>query len=157
MKVCIRYFNQREDAVEVLNQGFLKILLNLKDYDQDRSFDNWANSITIRTCIDEYRKRKKYRELVQPVENYELLEPEFKPVYNEIIEQLGQEEVDMILEVLTDEERLVLNLYEFEGFSHQEIAARLKVSERSTKRYLQRAKMKLRDELEKKVKTQTKV
>jgi RNA polymerase sigma factor (sigma-70 family) len=157
MKVCIRYFNQREDAVEVLNQSFLKILLSLKDYQRDRSFTNWINSITLRTCIDEYRKKKRYRDMVDQVENYETLEPEFKPVYNEVIESLSQEEVDQILKVLSDEECLVFNLYEFEGYSHQEIAQQLEVSERSSKRYLQRAKLKLRDELERKADIQTKV
>lgn len=157
MKVCIRYFSQREDAVEVLNQGFLKVLLSLKEYDRNRSFENWINSITIRTCIDEYRKRKKYSEMVDSVENYETLEPEYRPVYDEIIEELSQEEVDRILEVLSGEERLVFNLFEFEGYSHEEIADQLHVSVRSSKRYLQRAKMKLRDELEQKMKTKTKV
>lgn len=153
MRVCIRYFNQREDAVEVLNQSFLKVLLSLNEYDKARSFESWINTITIRTCIDEYRKRKRYREMVDAVENYESLEPEFKPVYNEVIKELSQAEVDQILEVLSGEERFVFNLFEFEGYSHEEIAQQLGVSERSSKRYLHRAKLKLRDELEQRINT----
>lgn len=155
MKICIRYFSQREDAVAVLNQGFLKILLNLKDFDRERNFENWSFSIAIRTCIDEYRKQRKFNELHSSVESYQEIEPEFKPVYNDIIDELSQAEVDRMLSFLSDEEKFVFNLFEFEGYSHQEIAQKLGVSERSSKRYLQRAKDKLKEELEKKIRTKT--
>lgn len=157
MKVCARYFHQREDAVEVLNQGFLKVLLNLKDFDRTRSFENWTSSITIRTCIDEYRKRKQYKEMIDQVENYDALEAKFKPVYNDVIKDLSQAEVDRILSMLDADERFVFNLFEFEGYSHEEIAEKLKVSVRSSKRYLHRAKEKLRAELERKVDLKHKV
>ena len=157
MRVCVRYFNQREEAVAVLNEGFLKILLSLKEYSLQGSFENWTRTIVIRTCIDEYRKKKKYVEMIEPVDNYDSVEAEFKPVYNQVIENLSQSEVDKILETLNGHERFVFSLYEFEGYTHDEIAAQLGVSIRSSKRYLQRAKLKLRDQLEKKIESKTEV
>ncbi len=157
MKICIRYFKHREDAVSVLNQSFLKVLQNLEDYDQTRSWENWISSITIRTCIDEYRKHKKYKDLVDGVDNYDHLEATFKPVYNDIIVKLSQEEVDSMLGLLTSEEKFVFNLFEFESYTHEEIAAQLDVSVRSSKRYLQKARVKLRAELEARIKKKSKV
>ena len=157
MKVCIRYFKQREEAMETLNQSYLKILLSLDEFDKGRSFVNWSSSIAIRTCIDEYRKKKRYREQVEILEDYDIVEPLFKPVYNDAIRRMSQEEVDALLAGLSEEERMVFNLFEFEGFTHQEIAKQLGVSDRSSKRYLNKAKEKLRSLLEQKVDSKTKV
>ena len=62
MGVCLRYQKNREDAEEVLNQGFLKILLNLDKYNTKIPFEAWIRRVMINTVIDEYRKDKKSNE-----------------------------------------------------------------------------------------------
>ena len=64
---------------------------------------------------------------------------------NSVEQALEVEEVDLILSQIPDNERLVFNLYEMEGYSHKEIAAQLGVSERSSKRYLAKAKLNLKE------------
>src|SRR5688572_1334106 len=62
MPICSRYGRQEDDAVDLLNRGFYKILSNLGAYDQDKPFDKWAKSILINTIIDEFRANKNERE-----------------------------------------------------------------------------------------------
>ena len=59
MGVCIRYVKQEDQAVALLNMGFLKILNNLDRYRSEVPFEAWARRIMINTVIDEYRKNKK--------------------------------------------------------------------------------------------------
>ena len=56
MRICVRYQRNTDDAVALLNDGFLKILLGLESYDKNRSFISWINTLMIRTAIDLYRK-----------------------------------------------------------------------------------------------------
>jgi RNA polymerase sigma-70 factor (ECF subfamily) len=62
MGICFRYTVNKEDAEELLNQAFLKILLNLDKYNQDISFIAWIKRVAINVVIDDYRKNKKYKE-----------------------------------------------------------------------------------------------
>ncbi|MEZ4849456.1 MAG: sigma-70 family RNA polymerase sigma factor [Bacteroidia bacterium] len=64
MGVCIRYMKNEEDAVEVLNMGFLKILKNLEKKKTNVPFEAWIRRIMINTIIDEYRKNKKRLEAI---------------------------------------------------------------------------------------------
>ena len=104
-------------------------------------FTPWIRTITIRTAIDAHRAK-----IRRPEDNYGDnwpvdAEPE---VLNHAVEQADIEHIERALSALDEGERLVFNLYEMEGFTHQEIAAELNCSERTCRRYLQSAKEKLR-------------
>ena len=58
MSVCVRYFRQRCDAESALNQGFLKILMNIEKFDNAKPFAGWIKRIMINSIIDEYRKKQ---------------------------------------------------------------------------------------------------
>ena len=70
MSICYRYVNSTEEAKEMLNIGFLKVLTNLDKYKPEIPFKMWIRRIMINTLIDEYRKKKLHNERVQYVESY---------------------------------------------------------------------------------------
>jgi RNA polymerase sigma-70 factor (ECF subfamily) len=72
-----------------------------------------------------------------------------KMVANDAIVEMSVDDIHKMIEKLDDEERVVFNLFEIDGYSHQEIAQELKVSERTSKRYLASARMNLKKMLSK--------
>ncbi len=151
MLTCVKFQRNREDAVALLNEGFLKVLLNLHKYDFKRDFFPWISTIMVRTAIDHYRKSKDYKETIDlQVDVYTYSGHCDAVSQNEVIEKMEQDEVDNLLHSLPENEKMVFNLFEMEGYSHKEVADLLNISLRSSKRYLQSAKARLRERLEKK-------
>lgn len=148
MKVCRRYKRQDEDARSLANACYLKILLNLEKYDLDQPFLPWAMTVAIRTCIDELRKNKSYNEQIMLSDEERPFRDDFNDsVHNDINESISAEEVELIMAALPDRQKLVFNLFEFEGYKHEEIAEMLEISVRTSKRLLQTARMTLRERL----------
>lgn len=150
MRTCKRYKRNREDALALLNDGFLKILLNLKSYDSKQEFFPWASTVMVRIAIDEYRKSRAYQSDTDFFDSdLELEQLNMHNTHSQLVNQMTAKEVqDMIFE-LPENERVVFNLYEWEGYKHQEIAEKLGVTERTTKRYLKSAKANLKKMIEK--------
>src|SRR5215471_12200592 len=66
MAICDRYASNQEDAVEIINDGFLKIFREIKNYqpaysDVVSSFKGWLRKIMIYTAIDHFRKYHKHQ------------------------------------------------------------------------------------------------
>lgn len=138
MAICLRYQKNREDAVALLNEAFLKILTHLHLFDASKPFLTWAGTITVRTAIDLHRKNIKTQ--------HDYLDDQHTPE-QDIIAVAGSLNLEEILEIVQQlpiSERLVFNLFEMEGFAHQEIALQLNISERSSKRLLHNAKIRLK-------------
>lgn len=148
MLTCNRYKKNREDALALLNAGFLKILTNLDKYDDNQSFMPWASTIMVRTAIDDFRKNKAQKlEMVYCETEEELEGSSSEDFYHDVVSAMSAEEIKKLIFDLPDNERLVFTLHEMEGYKHHEIAAELGVTERSTKRYLKSAKKMLQDVL----------
>jgi RNA polymerase sigma-70 factor (ECF subfamily) len=151
MRTCNRYKRNREDAVALLNDGFLKVLLNLESYDVNQEFFPWISTIMVRTAIDDFRKHKTYQKETDFKEtDAELEKASSNNGQLDLVNQLSADDIKELIFGLPEKERLVFTLYEMEGYKHQEIAKQLEVTERSTKRYLKNAKTLLRSALEKK-------
>lgn len=138
MAVCLRYIRNREDALEVLHTGFLKVFQNISGYDESKSaLFSWIQTIMVRTAIDFLRKRNS---LADAVEITEATEPEIEA---EVLINKSGEEILYFLKQLSDTTATVFNLYVVEGFNHKEISHLLKMSEGTSKWHLSEAKKKL--------------
>lgn len=148
LAICFRYKRNREDAVALLNEGFLKVLLNLKEYDESRDFFSWIATIMVNSAIDDFRKNKTYQQQTDFKEaDADFEEIEIGRGLAGILDEIEAEDVKEMIFNLPENERLVFSLYEFEGYKHQEIAEKLNCSERSSKRYLASAKKILKEKL----------
>jgi RNA polymerase sigma factor (sigma-70 family) len=138
MGVGLRYCANRDDALEVVNDGFIKIFNSLNIYSPDKPFKAWLRKIIVNTAIDKNRKEKKH------TWNTDLQLAE--QVINEasVIELLNARDILNLLDKLPQLHRIVFNLYEIDGYSHDEIAAMLAISASSSRVYLSRGKEQLR-------------
>lgn len=139
LKVALRYAKNREEAVEILNDAFLKVLLTLDKYNVDLPFRPWLHKILVNTAIDYLRSNKgflNYQELST------LEESQIEAGYHHFPE--SDSEVLPIIQQLPPAYRAVFNLYVMEGYKHKEIAKILGITESTSKSNLTRAKEKLR-------------
>jgi RNA polymerase sigma factor (sigma-70 family) len=145
MGVATRYFKDRNIAREVVNDSFIKAFKTMYDFrhnnditDFEKMFKAWLAKITVRTALDKIRANKT---VLTYVEEYE----EVKTAHVEVEQKLFAEDIMKLLHALPDLHRTVFNLYEIEGYSHDEIAGMLSIPVSSSRTYLTRAKYKLRE------------
>jgi len=133
--VCLRYMNSREEAQDVLQDGFLKIFTKIASYNFEGSFEGWLRRIIVNTALEQLRKNKSKFE-----ERFDESNHPQRPVTNSAEGKLEMEELIRALHQLALGYRTVFNLYVIEGFSHAEIAEQLGISEATSKSQLSRAK-----------------
>jgi RNA polymerase sigma-70 factor (ECF subfamily) len=137
--VCKRYLTNAMDAEDVLMEGFLKVFLGIRDYNEEGSFEGWMRRIFVNECLMKLRKRKIEFSLAD--EAILVAEPAT------ILEQLSSEEIQQLIIQLPDGFRTVFNLYAIEGYTHAEIAAQLGISEGTSKSQLSRARVLLQQKI----------
>ncbi len=143
MSICMRYATDREEAREMLNLGFFKILTNLKKYQLETSFKSWIHKVMLNTLIDEYRKKKVHKEHVKYVESYEEIEDCAE--VNSALVKMDVEQIHALIIKLPPVSRKVFNLYAIDGFSHKEIAGLLGISEGTSRWHLNFSRNKLQE------------
>jgi RNA polymerase sigma-70 factor (ECF subfamily) len=144
MAICDRYTNNQEDAVEILNDGILKIFREVHHYqpaysDVISSFKGWLRKIMVYTAIDHFRKNQKHK-VVTELDNvvYQL-----EAVNEDAIDKLSHEEIIRAIQELSPGYRTVLNLFIIEGLSHEEISNKLGISTGTSKSNLSKARRQL--------------
>lgn len=140
MSLCVRYVRDRNDAVEVLNDAFLKVFKQLSRYDPARAvLYTWMRTIMINSALDRLRKQKAIRDREMLPENVE--EP---GIDNEALSKLSGDELLSMIHRLPITTRLVFNLYVVDGYAHKEIAAMLTISEGTSRWHLNDARRQLK-------------
>ena len=143
MSICLRYSNDREEAREMLNLGFFKILSNLKKYQLETSFKAWVQRVMVNTLIDEYRKKKVQKEHVQYVEDYDQIEEDTE--VNNALVKMDVEQIHALIVKLPPVSQKVFNMYAIDGFSHKEIAGMLGITEGTSRWHLNASRQKLQE------------
>lgn len=141
MSVCLRYTRTRDEATEVLNDGFMKVFTKTEKYDPNKSFKGWLRRIMINTALDQYRQQSKhyFHEDVEAAEN--------ATDNGTVLNRLAYEELIVLVQQLTPAYRMVFNLYVIDGYTHEEIAGQLNISIGTSKSNLVRAREQLRNML----------
>ena len=143
MGVCLRYSTNQDDALDILHEGFIKILNNIHKYQPGTSLVAWMRRIIVNTAIDYYRMQSRRRT--------EDLENAYSVQSNDpdALSQLTVQEIIRCIQQLSPAYRSVFNLYVVEGFSHKEIADILEITESTSRSNLVKARSKLKDLLAK--------
>ncbi len=140
--MILLYVRHREDAQDVLQDGFIQIFKKLELYDPAKGkFETWARKVMVNMCLQHLRKHKKWKGIVDL--NEAILSVKASYEISGIASMDLQDLYDVIYK-LPDGYRLVFNLYVVEGYSHKEIASMLEISENTSKSQLSKAKSKLR-------------
>ena len=149
MAVCLRYERNEADAASVLNLSFLKILRHLDRYEVSVPFEAWTRRIVINTIIDEFRKNREVRELIQNVDFNAPAAPSGDRVEWSLAEaQFEAEQLEQLVQQLPAVSRKVFNLFAIDGYSHGEIAELLGISVNTSKWHLSFARRRLRELLQ---------
>lgn len=142
MTICLRYTNNEDDAVEVLNNGFLKVFQNINRFDADRAgLYTWMRTIMVNSCLDFIKKKTK----TEP--HCELTDAADVHVPAEVINRLKAVELLQLIRSLPPATAAVFNLYVIEGYSHKEIARLLSISDGTSKWHLNEARKQLQQKL----------
>ena len=146
MGVCLRYSNNRDDALDILHEGFIKVFNNLSKYQPGTSLSAWMRRIMVNTAIDFYRKSIRRRtEDIETAYDLSTSDPD-------AVSQCTEKEILESIQTLSPAYRSVFNLYVIEGYSHREIANQLGITESTSRSNLVKARTKLKGILAKKFK-----
>jgi RNA polymerase sigma-70 factor (ECF subfamily) len=138
--VCARYFQDIEEAEDALQDGFVKVFSNISAFRGEGSFEGWIRRIMVNTSINLHRKNLKH------YYHLELGDKELKMVDENLsYDQLEVQDLLKLIQSLPNGYRIVFNLFEIEGYSHQEIADQLGVSVNTSKSQLLKARRKLQE------------
>jgi RNA polymerase sigma factor (sigma-70 family) len=145
MTICQRYTNNYEDAVEILNDGFLKIFKEIQHYkpaytDVVGSFVGWLRKIMTYTAIDHYRRNRKHQ-IVTYLDNTSSYLPS---VNEDAVEKLTHKEIIKAVQNLSPAYQTAFNLFVIGGLTHEEIAKKMGISIGTSKSNLSKAKKQLR-------------
>jgi len=147
MSVCSRYSNNKEDSESLLNQSFLKVLMNIKNYRQEVPFKLWIRKITVNTIIDEFRKNKKIKQNTLTVDFQNSVENNVLFEINNYLKKIDAQEIFDLISQLPEMSKTVFNMFVVDGYSHKEIAETLDIPEGTSRWQLNSAKEELKKKL----------
>lgn len=140
LAVCYRFGHNREDAEDMLQEGFIKVFLQIHTFENRGAFEGWIRRIVVHTCINILKKNKKFNESV------DIIHATGVQVREESVPAIIQaKQVVECIRLLPIGYRTVLNLYAVEGYSHREISNMLDIEESTSRSQYTRAKAMLED------------
>ncbi len=141
--VCLRYSSNLEEAEDVLQEGFIKVFTKITDFSCDGSLEGWIRRIMVNTSLDSIRKNTKF------LKDISIDKVDFQMGSNDfIIEQLNANDLLLLINSMPDGYKVIFNMFAIEGYSHNDIAKTLGISESTSKSQYLRAKGYLRGKLE---------
>ena len=136
LAVCLRYCRNQEDARDLLQDGFFKVLTKIKTFKGNSKLETWMTRVFINLALNKLRQgRNKYY--------HEEFEQKHESSISEAEEELPQRDPKDVLRAvqeLPEIYRIVINMYAVDGMSHKEISTALGITEGSSKSRLSRAR-----------------
>lgn len=142
--VCLRYATDKAEAEDILQDSFLKIFFNIKDFSGTGSFIGWLRKVAVNTAITHYHKNLKFRYHIE-IEEYVSVETGISSFEEDLF---TSDELYRVLNDLPTGYRMVFNLYAVEGYKHKEIAEMLGIDTNTSKSQYSRAKAAIREKLD---------
>jgi RNA polymerase sigma factor (sigma-70 family) len=140
LAVCYRFGHNREDAEDMLQEGFIKVFLQIHTFEKRGAFEGWITRIIVHTCINILKKNKKFNDSVDLIHATSIHNRE-----ESVPSIIQAKQVVECIRTLPMGYRTVLNLYAIEGYNHKEIAEMLDIEESTSRSQFTRAKAMLED------------
>jgi RNA polymerase sigma factor (sigma-70 family) len=138
--MCLRYMKNEADAMDILNDGFLKVFLKIDKYEDKNNLEGWIRRVVYNTLVDHIRKNQKYTRFMV-FDEYDA------PLKDQANSNLFEEDLMKEIDRLPKTTKDVFKLYAIEGYNHSEIAEMLEMSEGTSRWYLSEARKKLKEKL----------
>lgn len=133
--VCLRYSKDNNEAEDNLQDGFIRVFMKISQFGFKGSFEGWMRRIMVNTSLEKFRRNNH----LYPVED--MIAFESVQVPEQTISAISADDLLKIIQELPPRYRMVFNLYAIEGYSHQEIAKLMKITEGTSKSNLSRARV----------------
>ena len=140
--VCLRYMGNRDDAEDILQEGFITLFSKIGTYSGEGSFEGWARKIFINTALMSLRKTDALKLSGELSEAWNLSSEGATQIQN-----IGYKELMKLIADLPAGYRTVFNMYVIEGYSHKEIADELGINVVTSRSQLQRARVMLQEKI----------
>ena len=137
LRMCYRHTKDQHEALEIVNNGFLKVFQKLDTYSKTGSFEGWIRKIVFRCLSDFFRSKNRAIRFLE-------LDGRDSEKMTTVLDDLYLEDLLGVIELLPDLSRKVFSLYAIEGYSHKEIAEQLNMKEGTSKWYLSEARKQLK-------------
>jgi RNA polymerase sigma-70 factor (ECF subfamily) len=144
--VCLRYVKNRDDAMDILHDGFIKVFSSLDGFRFTGSLEGWIRRIMVHTAINYYNRR-----LSKKSNNFEEISGYAENNTPDAISEMSASELIAHVQQLPDGYRMVFNLFAIEGYQHDEIAEMLNISQNTSKTQLMKARRMLMSKIKNKV------
>ena len=142
LAIVRRYIKDEEEAMDVLNQGYIKIFKKIDQYHFGNSFEGWCKRIVINSALDHLRSNKRYKDIF----SFEAIMPTYQ-VYNDGLNNMSISELMSIIDTISPVSKVVFNMFAIDGFSHKEIADHLSISVGTSKWHLSSARKQIQAKL----------
>jgi RNA polymerase sigma-70 factor (ECF subfamily) len=143
LAVCARYMKDQSETEDVFQIGMVKVFNKLSDFKAEGPLEGWIRRIMVNSCLDQLRKNQRF------VTDKNIDDVSYRiEVKEEISSQLMAEDLIALIQKMPAGYRVVFNLFAIEGYSHQEIAEQLNISESTSKSQYLRARAYLRQRIE---------
>ena len=145
MALCFRFARDRNEAEDILQEGFTRVFTKLHLFNGDGSFESWMKRVIINTAL-KYRERHIVRHNYTEIEHVHVFDKT-----PSIIEEISKDEILQLIQQLPDGYRTVFNLYVLEGYSHKDIGKMLNIGESTSRSQLVKARTILKQKLTNKI------
>lgn len=140
--ICMRYTKERQEAEDILQESFVKVFNNIKNFRKESSLETWIKRIVINTALNSQRSKI----YLYPMVDVDLMQP--APDKEIILSDYNFQDLLKLIQALPSGCQVIFNLHAIEGYQHKEIATMIGVSEGTVKSQYSRAKTLLQNKIE---------
>lgn len=145
MSICLRFAANESDAMDLLHDGYIKVINNFEKYVPNTSFPTWLHRLIVNNCIDHFRKMSRRRtEDIEQIYHTAIIDPD-------AVSKCTEKEILNAIQKLSPTYRTVFVLAAIEGYSHKEIATELGITESTSRSNLVKARLRLQELLKEKI------
>ncbi|HPE40255.1 MAG TPA: RNA polymerase sigma factor [Bacteroidales bacterium] len=123
--VCMRYAKTKEDAEDILIEGFVKVFSALEKFKMESSLETWIHSIMVNASISYFRKNNKHY-MVDSIDEGNMDIPNEYDLDG--LDHLTGKDLLNILQQMPEHLKCVFNLVAFEGYDYEKIAEELDIN-----------------------------
>ncbi len=137
IRMCMKYTEDREIAMEIVNNGFLRVFKKLHTFSFKGSLQGWIRKLVYHSLSEYFKKHSKYLQFI-------VLEDRDTSINEHALSKIYVEDLLKLIDELPPATKEVFRLFAIEGFTHNEIAARVSISEGTSKWHLSAARKRLK-------------
>lgn len=137
--VCMRYARDKAEAEDMLQEGFVKVFMSIKNFRNEGNFEGWVRRIMIYTAINVFKHRsRKFKESLDS--------DGAEGVFDDhIISNISAKEIVALVQQMPEGYRMIFNLYAIEGYTHREIGEMMGIAEGTSKSQYSRARQYMKE------------